>query len=468
MQKYPEFPVMIVDDDQNICFSMSSVLRASGINNIMQCQESRNLMSLLRSFEVEIVLLDLIMPGVKGEELLSEIKREFPETLVIIVTGKDDLSTAVGCMKSGAFDYISKPVDENILLPSLRRAIRIQELRRENRELTKHFLDQSIKNPSAFSEITTRNPKMKNLLSYCEAISQSSQPILITGETGTGKELFARAIHKLTGREGKFVAVNVSGLDLTVFSDTLFGHVKGAFTGAASVRNGMIEEAKGGTLFLDEIGDLEEANQVKLLRLLQEREYSPLGSDTTKLTDSKIVVATHKNLYNLVNSNQFRRDLYYRLQTHHIHIPPLRERKEDIPLLLDDFIEEACRDLKKKKPSYPEELLLYLENHDFPGNIRELRSMIYDAVTGHKSRMLSVQAFGGIRENSGIENRAAVFGNIYRDMSKLPSIKESSSMLIEEAMKRASGNQRVAASLLGITQQALSRRLKTQKKKSSE
>ncbi|OGV33789.1 MAG: hypothetical protein A2020_11725 [Lentisphaerae bacterium GWF2_45_14] len=465
MHSYPEFPILIVDDDSNICFSMSSVLRAEGISNVLECQKSVQTLDVIKESGAQIVLLDLVMPGKSGEELLPAIKDEFPDVVVIIVTGKDGLQTALNCMRNGAYDYISKPVDENLLIPSLRRAIKMQELKAENEKLTKHILEKSISNPAAFASIITRSDRMKNLFSYCEAISHSSQPILITGETGTGKELFAKAIHTLSGRNGKFIAVNVSGLESTIFSDTLFGHVKGAFTGAAGIRKGLVEEAKGGVLFLDEIGDLDEHSQVKILRLLQEREYSPLGSDASKLTDAKIIVATLKDLRENVTKGLFRKDLYYRLQTHHIKIPPLRERKEDIQLLLNHFLEEACLEMDKKIPAYPHELIQHLSNYDFPGNVRELRSMVFDAITGYVSKMLSLESF-----RLNIENAQAYTefietpgDNIYGSLTKLPTLKSSSQMLVAEAMRRSGGNQSAACVILGITQQALSLRLKTGK-----
>lgn len=465
--KYPDFSILLVDDEPSICFSMSSVLKVFGINNIIQCTDSSQIMSKINENDIEIILLDLIMPGIKGEQALENIKNEYPEKIVIVVTGNDNLTTAVECMRKGAFDYIVKPVDENLLIQSLNRAINMQELRRENQNLSSYIKENSLKNPDAFSEIITNDDKVTGLFQYSEAISKSSQPVLITGETGTGKELFAKAIHKLSGRAGKFIPVNVSGLDSNMFSDALFGHVKGAFTGAMNIRKGLVEEAKEGTLFLDEIGDLDAVNQVKLLRLLQEHEYNPLGSDATKFTDAKIVVATHKNLKALVNENSFRKDLYYRLHTHHIHLPPLRERKDDIPLLLDYYMGKAAEELNKKKPTYPLELITHIKNHNFPGNIRELIAMVYDAVAGHTSKMLSIEAFkNNMRTTEQIENKPSRISansnseNIYSSLEKLPNLKEASSMLIEEAMHRSDNNQSAASVILGISQQALSKRIK--------
>ncbi len=463
MEKYPEFPVLLVDDEPSICFSISSVLRTFGINNIISCSDSEKVIDTIGENNVKIILLDLIMPGKKGEELLVEINDEFPEAIVIVVTGNDNLNTAVHCMRSGAFDYIVKPVDENLLVPSVNRAIKMQELQLENKNLTEHILDESLGNPSIFSDIITNNQKMKRTFQYCEAIAPSPQAALITGETGTGKELFAQALHKLSGRSGKFVPVNVSGLDSNMFSDTLFGHVKGAYTGAANHRKGMVEKAKGGTLFLDEIGDLDMGNQVKLLRLLQEHEYMPLGSDTAKLTDAKIVVATHKDVEQLMMEGLFRKDLYYRLKTHRVHLPPLRDRKDDIPLLLNNFLREAALEMNKKIPTYSPELITYLNNYDFPGNIRELRGMVYDAVAGHKSKMLSMEVFRkSIKGFVDISPQlaAAISGNIFSSLEKLPSLKDADLMLVDEAMKRSGGNQSAAAVILGVSQQALSRRMK--------
>ncbi|MDZ7767137.1 MAG: sigma 54-interacting transcriptional regulator [Melioribacteraceae bacterium] len=221
-----------------------------------------------------------------------------------------------------------------------------------------------------------------------EAIAKTNLPVLITGETGTGKELIANAIHKVSGRKGELVPVNVAGVDDNLFSDTLFGHKKGAFTGAEIERKGLIERAEDGTLFLDEIGDLNIESQVKLLRLLQEGQFYPLGSDIAKLSNARIIVATNRSIKSLQSSNTFREDLYYRLRSHHINIPPLRERKKDIPYLIDFFLIRAAKELGKTKPRPPKELYTLLSNYHFPGNIRELEGIIYDAVSLHKSGIL--------------------------------------------------------------------------------
>jgi transcriptional regulator with PAS, ATPase and Fis domain len=284
-----------------------------------------------------------------------------------------------------------------------------------------------------------------------------------------GKELIAKAIHKLSGREGKFVAVNVAGLDDHIFSDTLFGHEKGAFTDAHQVRAGMTEQALGGTLFLDEIGELIIPSQVKLLRLLQENEFYPLGSDILKYSDARVIVATNHELEPMLKSGQFRKDLYHRICVHQIHIPPLRDRLEDLPFLLEYFLEQASKKLQKKKPTPPKELIPLLRIYHFPGNIRELKGMIFNAVSTHVSKMLSLDAFKAVIHNK--ENRKkSDYAQFKEDPDslvsfsrQLPTIKQVNSLLVEEAMQRANSNQATAARLLGISRQALNNRLKNLK-----
>lgn len=327
-----------------------------------------------------------------------------------------------------------------------------------------------LENIKAFSRIVTGNSEMFAVFHYIESVARSLQPVLITGETGVGKELIAKCIHEVSGVRGNLVIVNVAGLDDNMFSDTLFGHAKGAFTGADQVRPGMVEQAAGGTLFLDEIGELSPTSQVKLLRLLQEGEYLPLGADSPRYTDAYILTATNEDLWGLQRAKKFRKDLNFRLRTHHIHIPPLRERVDDIPLLVDHFLEEAAQVLKKKKPRYPEELHTLLKTYSFQGNIRELRAMIFDAMSRHKSRTLSLSVFKSHiakgRENATIaEKPEADESSPFAFFREIPTIKQATRMLIAEAMKRADGNQSVAAKMLGISQPALSKRLKAENAK---
>lgn len=466
---HPRRPIMIVDDEEPILLAIDTTLRMAGISNIITCRDSRRVLGLLSEQRIEVILLDLNMPHVHGKRLLDEINRDYPDIAVIIVTGAVDVETTVQCIKAGAFDYVVKPVEEERLLTAVNRAISFQELKRENLALKQHILADTLERPEAFADIVTNNKKMLLIFQYIESISRTSQPVLIRGETGVGKELIARTLHNLSGLPGNFVAVNAAGLDDNVFSDTLFGHVKGAYTGADRARNGLIEQAAGGTLFLDEIGDLNHASQVKLLRLLQEGEYFPLGRDRPRKSDARIVAATNRNLSRLKETGEFRKDLNYRLRTHRIYIPPLRERLDDIPLLVAHFLAEAARTLGKIKPTPPPELFTLLNTYSFPGNIRELQSMIIDAVSRHKSGVLGLTAFrshigrgqpvkiGRVAQspNTSGESPSIVFAG-----PELPSIKQATDLLIREAMQRANGNQSIAAGMLGISQQALSKRLK--------
>jgi DNA-binding NtrC family response regulator len=347
----------------------------------------------------------------------------------------------------------------------VRRAIELRELKRENLLLKQNMLAEGPLHAEAFAEIVTQSRTMIAIFQYVEAIARSTQPVLITGETGVGKELMARAIHTLSDRKGSFVSINVAGLDDEMFADSLFGHKRGAFTGAATARKGLVEQASGGTLFLDEIGDLAVSSQVKLLRLLQEREYFPLGADVPRRAEARTICATNQDLAAFMQAGRFRKDLYYRLRTHHIHIPPLRERMDDLPLLVDSFLREAADQLGKKKPTPPRELITLLQTHSFPGNIRELKAMVFDAVSKHESRILSRESFqkaiypnGGPCLSAPSEEATSEVPSL-RFPEKLPTLRDATQMLVAEALRRANGNQTIAARLLGISQQALSKRL---------
>ncbi len=465
---YPSFSVLLVDDETAWLRSISMALEGPGaISNLVQCSDSREVMGILARQDVGLMLLDLTMPHISGEELLGKIAEEHPETAVIVLSGMNQVDTAVRCMRLGAFDYLVKTDEEDRIIDSVRRAIRMQELQQENREMRRRLLNDRLEHPEAFSGIVTSNKTMRAAFQYIEAVAKSTQPILITGESGVGKELIARAVHTLSRSRGPLVPVNVAGLDDNVFTDTLFGHTKGAFTGANEARKGMVEQAAEGTLFLDEIGDLSLSSQVKLLRLIQEGEYHPLGSDLAKQLKARIVVATHQDLAVRRAAGQFRKDLYYRLRAHHLHIPPLRERKDDIPLLLDHFLEEAAHAFGKKRPTYPKELLTLLTTYSFPGNIRELRAMVFDAMSVHTSRMLSMSTFinamegqGEAREEGAVAGAAGDEQNVYAGWIRLPTLGEAVEQLVAEAMRRADQNQTMASRMLGISQPALSKRLK--------
>lgn len=467
MKKSPDpgQPIIVIDDEIPILLAVDTTLRMAGFNRVVTCSDSRQAMDVLDQHGAGVVLLDLNMPYVDGETLMPGIMERYPDVPIIIITGTIDVETAVKAMKKGAFDYIVKPVDESRLVTAVHQALRFNELRQENQALRKHLRNGGLQHPEAFEAMVTQSPKMAALFQYIESIASTEEPVLIRGETGVGKELAARAIHTLSQRKGEFVAINVAGLDDSIFSDTLFGHVKGAFTGADTHRKGLIEKASGGTLFLDEIGDLNQGAQVKLLRLLQEHEYMPLGEDSSRKSDVRVITSTHADLWAMQEKKEFRTDLHYRLRTHRVWIPPLRERNEDLPLLCDHFLGQAANALGKPKPEFSRELLPLLATYPFPGNIRELKAMVFDALAQHKSGPLSTSVFKDhmaraqaaekmVLKDTRTGGAALTFGDA------LPTIKEATRRLVEEAMQRCGNNQSRAAAVLGISQQALSKRLK--------
>jgi len=463
---YPQLPILIVDDEEQALDSFEITLRSANLNHFIRCNDSREVMPLLNSGEIEVMLLDLKMPHITGETLLPQITIAYPEIPVIVITGINEVETAVKCMQHEAFDYILKPVEKSRLIGSVRRAVEIRELQRENMRLKEYVLTDKIENPEAFAGIVTTSSKMRSIFQYMESIAKSPRPVLITGETGVGKELVARVIHRLSDRQGKFMPVNVAGLDDNIFADTLFGHCKGAFTDAREARSGLIEKASGGTLFLDEIGDLSSASQVKLLRLLQDGGFLPLGSDVAKRSDARILVATNQDLDTLQLSGAFRKDLFYRLCAHRICIPPLRERKEDLPVLLAHFLEKAAKTVDKRKPTPPDELLTLLATYHFPGNVRELEAMVFDAVASHQTGKLSLESFKvhiAPRHQAmpnGLAGSGSDPGALVSFADRLPTLKQSEQLLIDEALRRADNNQSIAALSLGISRQALNKRLR--------
>lgn len=463
-QQNPRLPIMVVDDESAALKSFAFALNSLGWDNILPIQDSREVLPLLSRQEVEMLILDLTMPGVSGTEILQSVSSDHPEIPVIVATGLNDVKVAVECMKMGAADYLLKPVERGRLGAAVTHVLEMRALKRQNRMLKERLLSETgLEHPEAFEAMITRNLRMLAVFRYLEAVAASREPILITGETGTGKELLARAIHALGS--GPFVAVNVAGLDDLMFSDTLFGHRRGAFTDAVQQRQGLVEQANDGVLFMDEIGDLNPQSQVKLLRLIQEREYYPLGVDVPRRSNARVVVATNTNLEKQMEAGTFRRDLYYRLSVHHVHLPRLAERREDLPLLVEAFMTAAAEEMGKPVPTVPPELNTLLRTYHFPGNVRELRSMVFDAVGRHRSRVLSLEAFRAAmaRKSGSVEPVAAAHEGdecLFAFCRRLPTVREIEDMLIREALRRAEDNQSIAARMLGISRQTLNTKLK--------
>ena len=460
MRDVTELPILLIDDQQPLLHSARIALRSAGVPEVITLEDGRAVMAVMAEREIGVVVLDLAMPRVSGQALLEQLTSDYPDVPVIVMTATDEVQTAVQCMQAGAVDYLVKPVEPSRLASAVKRAVETRALRAELLSLKERLLTDTPHQGKAFDEIVTQSPALLAIFRYLEAIAGSPQPVLITGETGTGKELMASALHRLSSRPGDLVAVNVAGLDDVMFSDTLFGHTRGAFTGADRPREGLLATAAAGTIFLDEIGDLTLASQVKLLRLLQDGSFYPLGADRPRQSRARVVVAPNADVLQAVGAGRFRRDLYYRLRTHHVHLPPLRSRQGDIPLLVDHFVEKAARQLGKDAPTVPLALHQLLKTYGFPGNVRELEALVFDAVARHQGVTLSLASFKDAifpGSESALTGEDAGSAGVLAD--RLPTLRESEDGLIAEALRRAEGNQGVAAGLLGLSRQALNKRL---------
>lgn len=456
---YPDLPILVVEDDPAVIRAICRTLNLNDFTNLIAVDDGRRVMSLLEETRVSLVLLDITMPHIRGDDLLGEIAVKYPHLPVIMATATDDVDTVVGCMKKGAFDYITKPITTGRLISAIQCGMEVSELRREQEALRQKENNSHLSCPECFAKMITGNRKMLNLFGYIEQIAPSTRPVLITGETGVGKELVAEAVHLASGRKGKLVRVNVASLDDNVFADTLFGHRKGAYTDASDARAGQVKKAEGGTLLLDEIGSLALSSQVKLLRLIQEREYLPLGADIPVKTDVCIIASTNSNLEEEVAQGGFRGDLYFRLKTHTVDLPPLRDRLDDLPLLVGHFAGQAASEAGINPPVIPKELYTLLANYSFPGNVRELKSLIDDAVLSLKGKNLSLEPFYKIVSPPVPSDQQGVGSNETTSVSfgeTLPTTQGVRILLVEEALKRSGGNISMAANLIGITRQSLS------------
>lgn len=456
--------ILVLDDDQSFLDSMRRLLISNNFKDVVTLNKSEELLDVLEKREFAVILMDWIMPGLGGDKLLPVVIERYPDMPVIIMTGIDDAQHIVGCIKQGAFDYLTKNTDSNRILSCIDKACQFNEITRQNRRLKRYLLGETLSSPETFSGILTTNPHMQAIFKIIETMSISSNPVMITGETGVGKELIAGAIHRSSCVTGEFVALNVAGLDDQMFTDTLFGHRKGAFTGAHESREGLISKAQGGTLFLDEIGDLGNDSQVKLLRLLQEREYYRLGSDILIKSDARIITASNADFNAVVSQGQFRRDLYHRLRSHHIHIPPLRERAEDIPLLIDHYLQNSAVSMGRAVPSISKEARDALMSYHYPGNVRELINLLHNSVACNNSNTLTLKDFPGIGSTSLIAPqdfwiiRDKQF-HIHATFPKFPSLEAVEKLLINEALRLSSGNKSIAADLLSIARSTLHRKL---------
>ncbi len=434
---------------------MKARLAGAGFHQVRIEDDPVKAADMLQAEEIyDIALIDITMPEMDGLQLLDIVKNNSPRTECIMVTAVNDVRVAVQCLRKGAYDYLVKPISEEDLVFSLKRTLEKKRLL-EILDIEKRKALPVLSHPEAFQAISTRNPSMMRLLKEAELHAGSDVPILITGESGTGKELLARAIHAVSPRARyPFMPVNMAAINPGLFESEFFGHTRGAFTGAEKERVGYLKHANHGTLFLDEIGNLPLEMQGKLLRVLQDGEYTPLGSNVSQKVDVRIVTATNENLELLISEKKFRKDLYYRIRGGWLHLPPLRERSEDISLLVDRFLEEYRNG--EKHCHLEEEALGILLQYNYPGNIRELKSIIQSAINLAQGGTITSRTFPvPLRE---IPHLIPV--DPEKDSVTIVPLSEHEKIYILNVYKQLHKNKSQTSRLLGIGMNTLRRKLK--------
>ncbi|MFW5826709.1 MAG: sigma-54-dependent transcriptional regulator [Alkalispirochaeta sp.] len=467
--------ILLVDDELGVLTGQRNLLQLNGFSQIEEARTAEEARTILTREPIDLVLLDLTLPEESGQELLKEMADRYPDTAFIVVTGASDVTTAVHCMRIGAYDFLVKGTDSSRIPAAVRNALEHHKTRRENRLLREAFTRQEPRHPEAFEAFITTHPGTRRVLVYLEALSTIPDPLLISGETGVGKELIARGVHRASGRVGQFIAVNMGGLDDQVFSDTIFGHKKGAFTGADGARDGLITAAANGTLFLDEVGEMPPESQARLLRLLDTGEFLRLGSDRPEYSRARIIFATNRDLQQEVDAGTFRRDLFFRIATHHVEIPPLRDRPDDIAPIMRQLIDRHSSRLQRPAVPVSDAVIHHLTRHPLYGNVRELQQIALRAlidgswttalpelpgsapVTPRKSDWatpLLATANAPAATPSDTGEPSVRFG------STLPTPDETVRMLLLEADRRHPESRTAAAQSVGLSPQAFANRWK--------
>ena len=447
--------ILVIDDDQAILNFIRVFLLQTGKFSVTVLQDSTKSYEHLEKDEYDILLLDMDMPNVTGLDILQYIHENGIHITTIVLTGVEDIDLAISAMKLGTFDYMLKPIEESKLLSILDSAIDKMGIKKIEDEPSLSFSINGLHHKDVFKQIITQNEEMIKIFHIVEKFAETDNSVLIWGESGTGKELIAQAIHKISNRsEKKFIAVNSGAFANELFSSEFFGHSKGSFTGAITDKKGFLEDANGGTLFLDEIGELSIPIQVKLLRVLQEGEFFRLGSTQNLKVDVRIIAATNKNLFEEIKRGNFRKDLFFRLNINSIYLPPLRDRKEDIPLLAGYFLKEFNKKYKKNISDISKPVLNLLKQYHYPGNIRELMNIINSAIiveSNHELRRKSLPHY--FLANNQIQVDVA-------EGMDSRSLMEVEREHIQKVLKLTSMNRTKAAKILGISRVNLISKIK--------
>lgn len=446
-----KYSILVVDDDPAHRIMLNSLLKGWGYD-ISEAKDGSEAIDIIHDKPFDLILMDIRMIKISGLQALAEIKSFNPSIPVIMMTAYSSVETAVEALKSGAYDYLIKPLDFNELRLSIDRAMDHKKLRDENTLLKKSLGDHFDRR-----NIIGRSPVMINLLETVAQVAPSEANILITGESGTGKEMIAGAIHyNSTKKEGPFIKVNCAAITETLLESELFGHEKGAFTGAYKKKDGLFQQAHRGTIFLDEISEMSLSMQVKLLRVLQEREITRVGGEEVIAIDVRVIAATNKDLLKEISNGRFRKDLYYRLNVVTLHMPPLSDRKEDIPLLAQHFLKKFSHANHKKIKGFTPQAMDRLIKHDWPGNVRELMNAVERGVVLSTTDYIDIDALPIISTETPENPNLAH----HTDMHTNTSLDEVERKTIVKTLDLTHGNKSKAARLLGITRKTLHKKLK--------
>ena len=441
--------ILIVEDEELLRVVLKRLLEAAGYL-VATADSAENALEIFKSDEIAVTLTDIRMSGMDGLELLDQIKAVDAEALVIVMTAYSSVDSAIAALRKGAYDYVTKPFVNEDLLQSIKNAIRQRELFGENRALRRELNERY-----SFSEIIGTSEALQNVFRLIEKVAATTTNILIQGESGTGKELVARAIHHHSSRANKpFLAVNCGALPETLLESELFGHTKGAFTGAVAAKPGLFRSAEGGTVFLDEIGEVSLPMQVRLLRALQEHEVTPIGASVPIKFDARIIAATNRDLEKEVEAQRFREDLFYRLNVIEVWLPPLRARREDVPLLVRHFVKKVAREQNAVEKAIQPAAMAALVNYNFPGNVRELQNAIERGFTlsGEEIDVNSLPA--------RVRDSAAHALPVRDTESFRPTLEEVERRYIVDVLNSVNQDKASAANILGIDLSTLYRKMK--------